>query len=161
MRETLFNWLAPTLAGARCLDLFAGSGLLGLEALSRGAGSVVFVDVDGARIEQIRGALSRLGGAADAECVTAPADAFLARQPEPFDLIFLDPPFGCGELERSLGALETGWVSHDARVYLEAEAPLDRLLAERPDWRLLRAGTAGRVHYGLAAPISPGVAVAS
>lgn len=161
VRETLFNWLAPTLAGARCLDLFAGSGLLGLEALSRGAGEVVFVDIDGKRLEQIAGHLARLGGLTRAQCVTAPADTFLARPPEPFDLVFLDPPFDRGELDRAVGALGGGWLRRDARVYLEAAVPLEPSFAERPTWRLLRSGRAGRVHYALATPISPGEAVAS
>lgn len=153
--------MAPTLAGARCLDLFAGSGLLGLEALSRGAGQVVFVDVDGQRLERIQGHLSRLGGLTRAECVTTSAEAYLARAPEPFDLVFLDPPFDQGELGRAVSALEPGWLSRDARVYLEAAIPIERFFDQRPNWRLLRSGRAGRVHYALATPISPGEAVAS
>ena len=95
VRETLFNWLQFSVAGTRCLDLFAGSGALGLEALSRGAREVVFVDEAAAVAQTLREELERLGGTAQAPaCVHASAARYLATPGEPFDLIFLDPPFG-------------------------------------------------------------------
>jgi 16S rRNA (guanine966-N2)-methyltransferase len=104
VRETLFNWLQFSLAGARCLDLFAGSGALGLEALSRGAREVVFVDEATPVAKSLREELERLDGTARARVLQTTA-ARLSRAPgEPFDVIFLDPPFGTGRARRTGGA---------------------------------------------------------
>lgn len=150
VRETLFNWLAPAIQGARCLDLFAGSGALGLEALSRGAASAVLVDRDPAVARYLRQAASDLG--ADAcEVVTSDAGAWLAAPGTPFDVVFLDPPFDSGLLpgllERLAGA---GWLAPGAFVYVECRAG-----DGEPAWpvglRPHRAGRAGDVGYYLAA----------
>ena len=92
VRETLFNWLREQVAGARCLDLFAGSGALGLEALSRGACQVTFVDQERQAVEAISAHLQNLG-ATGGEVVQAEALAFLRGTPAAFDIVFLDPPF--------------------------------------------------------------------
>ena len=92
VRETLFNWLAPVIAGSRCLDLFAGTGALGVEALSRGAARAQFVERDGRAVQALRANLARLK-AADGRVAEADALAWLQGEAEPFDLVFLDPPF--------------------------------------------------------------------
>jgi 16S rRNA (guanine966-N2)-methyltransferase len=150
VRETLFNWLQFEIAGKRCLDLFAGSGALGLEALSRGAAEVRFVERDPAAAAAIREALSVLGsrfGVVDAR----DAFAFLAQaSPQPFDVVFLDPPYDQGWLPRLCEALQSGgWLAPEARIYLEDAA--ERGEPALPDgWTLLRSRRAGDVGYHLA-----------
>ena len=93
IRETLFNWLAPHIHGARCLDLFAGTGALGLEALSRGAASAVFVERDAVAEQRLRNNVDLLG-ADNAEIVSGDARDFLRSDSAgPFNIVFLDPPF--------------------------------------------------------------------
>jgi 16S rRNA (guanine(966)-N(2))-methyltransferase RsmD len=149
VRETLFNWLGQQLIGLRCLDLFAGSGALGLEAASRGASRVVLVEADRRAARQIAQACARLR----AEQVTLlEADAFaalerLSRAGERFDLVFLDPPFGQG-LTEQVSAPLLPLLEPAARLYVEAEAPLARL----PEGFVLeRSAQAGQVHYHLLA----------
>lgn len=120
VRETLFNWLAPVIAGSRCLDLFAGSGALGFEAASRGARDVVLIERETAVAECLREQAVQLQ-AKQLRIVQADALQFLNAAPQPFDIIFLDPPFGQDWLARSLQALAQGWLAPDARLYLEAE----------------------------------------
>jgi 16S rRNA (guanine966-N2)-methyltransferase len=107
VRETLFNWLAPALPGARCLDLFAGSGALGIEALSRGAAEVVFVERHPLAIRALRENLARLNGAG-ARVEPAEALAWLRQPGTPFEIALLDPPFGEGLLEPVCAAARTG-----------------------------------------------------
>lgn len=150
VRETLFNWLAPRIAGARCLDLFAGSGALGLEALSRGAAHVTFVETDAAAVRSMRGLLATLAPG-QATVVRADARHWLEGAPGGYDVVFLDPPFGSGLLEAALAALAApGWLAPGAFVYLEqpASAGAPPLPAS---WRLHRSGRAGDVGYHLAA----------
>jgi 16S rRNA (guanine966-N2)-methyltransferase len=150
VRETLFNWLQPELAGANCLDLFAGSGALGLEALSRGAGSCWFVELARPASAQIRDHLTTL------KCETGrviDADALKwldAMPPTPrFHLVFLDPPFRqgltadcCARLERS------GRLSDNALIYIESAA--DEGQPDVPaNWSLHRDKQAGQVAYRL------------
>lgn len=149
VRETLFNWLGPRIAGARALDLFAGSGALGLEALSRGAAQVVFVERDAAAAQQLRAHLAAWGAVGGrVEC--ADALGFLAGVPQPFELVFLDPPFaGAGLLSAAAQRLAAGgWLSADARIYVEmaARAPLPQLPA---GFLPLKAKQAGEVGYHL------------
>ncbi len=149
VRETLFNWLGPRIAGSRCLDLFAGSGALGLEALSRGAAHVTFVDHDAETVRQLRVLLSEWG-ARDAQVERADAALFLARHPAAaYDVVFLDPPFGSGLLAAAAAGLEAGgWLAPAARIYVEAPARTD--LPELPSgWRLRRGKRAGEVGYHL------------
>lgn len=148
IRETLFNWLASTIEGSRCLDLFAGSGALGFEALSRGAREVVFIENStrvAAALEKSAAAL----GAKGARIFRTNAADYLRREPEPFDIVFLDPPFGedlAGELCRLLD--ERGWLAAGAKVYLEQNRK--RPLPELPDgWAVLKEKTAGQVRYAL------------
>jgi 16S rRNA (guanine966-N2)-methyltransferase len=148
VRETLFNWLAPVLPGARCLDLFAGSGALGIEALSRGAAEVVFVERHPLAVRALRDNLERLPAHG---ARVEPADALdWLRQPSmPFEIAFLDPPFGEGLLEPACVALERGgWLAKTAWVYLEGEAGTHRLAPPVP-WSVHREKTAGAVAYRL------------
>ncbi|MGH8275425.1 MAG: 16S rRNA (guanine(966)-N(2))-methyltransferase RsmD, partial [Steroidobacteraceae bacterium] len=92
VRETLFNWLGARVPAAHCLDLFAGSGALGLEALSRVAAQVTFVERDAAAVRELRARLVEWG-AQGAQVERADALRFLAGPARPFDLAFLDPPF--------------------------------------------------------------------
>lgn len=149
VRETLFNWLAPRIAGARCLDLFAGSGALGLEALSRGAAAVTFVESDPVAARALATTVAAL--APDrGQVIETDASRFLGRQPVPFDIVFLDPPFGCGLLPAAIHPLDTrGWLAPAAWVYLEAPAA-DGLPELPRDWVLHRSGRAGAVGFHLA-----------
>lgn len=146
LRETLFNWLAPLIAGARCLDLFAGSGALGLEALSRGAGEVVFVDCVGEVARAIEHHLSTLNASRRGHVVRADAMSYLRGHQERFDIVFLDPPFGEERLIPCLHALE-GHLAPGHRVYVEYGC------GEPVQWprnaTVLKQGRAGRVACAL------------
>ncbi len=149
VRETLFNWLAPVVKGSRCLDLFAGSGALGLEALSRGAATATFIESDGLTAQQLRETIATL---APERAVVLQADAlrWLASPPQQFDLAFIDPPFGSSLLAEALRILDLGgWLSPAAYVYLEAPAK-DGPPALPAGWKLHRSGKAGAVGYHLA-----------
>lgn len=149
VRETLFNWLAPHLEGARCLDLFAGSGVLGLEAASRGAARVVLVERDARIHAALRESAERLG-ATGVEAVRADAFAWLAHARERFDVAFVDPPFDEDLTGRACAALAaSGVLAPGARVYVErAAAAGPPPLPE--GWTLLRSRRAARVGYHLA-----------
>jgi 16S rRNA (guanine966-N2)-methyltransferase len=150
VRETLFNWLQFELAGARCLDLFAGSGALGLEALSRGAAAVQFVEPDPAAARAIGDAL-RTFGSDRGRVAQQDAFAFLRGHPaEPYDIVFLDPPYAEQWLGRACTELEGGgWLKPGAFVYLEDAA--SRGAPVLPEgWNLLRSKKAGDVGYHLA-----------
>jgi len=155
VRETLFNWLQGRIAGRRCLDLYAGSGALGLEALSRGAARVTFVDTNARALAAIRTLLEEWRADAGAgETAHAEARRFLAGPARPHDLVFLDPPFSAGELAGTIAALaQRGWLAEDARIYIEqpAAAALPALPA---DWALLRTGKAGAVGFHLCARVA-------
>lgn len=154
-RETLFNWLAGELEGARCLDLFAGSGALGFEAASRGAGRVVLVEASRDVAAALAVGRDRLGAEA-VEVVHARAARYLERSPEPFDLVFLDPPFDRPRLAASAcDRLMRGWLAHGARVYLELPAhggssPLPA------GWAVVREAGGGDARGLLCRPQGPG-----
>lgn len=144
VRETLFNWLGHDLRGLSCLDLFAGSGILGFEAASRGAGPVVMVEKD----RQVFNALKKNAAGFAGEwvellCIDAlkfrPASAVAG-----FDLIFLDPPYGRGLLDQVAPQLER-LAKPTARLYVEAEAALESL----GDFEVVRQGQAGQVFFHL------------
>jgi 16S rRNA (guanine966-N2)-methyltransferase len=149
VRETLFNWLQHAIVGARCLDLFAGSGALGLEALSRGAKSVVFVEQAQAAARGVVAELERFGGASRARVVEMGASRFLRTPGEPFDVVFLDPPFGRDALAEFMPLLDAGnWVKPGGLVYLENErAAAVPVLPSR--WELQKSKSAGEVGYHL------------
>lgn len=148
VRETLFNWLAPVVTGARCLDLYAGTGALGIEALSRGARECVFVERDRDLCRQLQDNLARLKVSA-ARVIADEAFAYLAAPAAtPFDLVFLDPPFDAGLWDEAARRLERGgWLADSAWVYVEATPQAG--FAAPPNWSLHREGRAGMVHYAL------------
>jgi len=149
VRETLFNWLQAEIHGARCLDLFAGSGALGLEALSRGAAEVTFVDRSAALLSAIGAHLRTLDDAGRGRCVVADARAFLMREAQPFDIVFLDPPFDGDLLGPAAAALADGLLAPGARIYLEHGAS-QALPPLPPGWVVARDARAGNVRYHLA-----------
>ncbi|PHQ13733.1 16S rRNA (guanine(966)-N(2))-methyltransferase RsmD [Marinobacter profundi] len=156
-RETLFNWLNYHLAGSRCLDLFAGSGALGLEALSRGASAATLVDHTAALAQALRENL-RLLHCDRGDVVCQPVDHYLAQPPaQPFDIVFMDPPFRQGWLEKLWPVIFTpAWVRPGGWVYVEHES--DRATPPAPEgWELYRQKTAGQVTYCLfhASPQAP------
>jgi 16S rRNA (guanine966-N2)-methyltransferase len=147
VRETLFNWLAPVIRDARCLDLYAGSGALGMEAASRGAAEVVLVDSDPLVARTLREQL-RVLDADQVRVVEADTGAYLRGPVTPFDVVFLDPPFREQRLSQAIHQLEAGgWLADPAWVYLEAEAELKLTLP--PNWELYRSKKAGQVGYHL------------
>ena len=158
VRETLFNWLQHSIVGARCLDLFAGSGALGLEALSRGAAAVVFVEQSQMAARSLVKELQRLGGVPKARVVEMGASRFLRSSGEtygnpygaPFDVVFLDPPYHEGALTEFIPLIETGgWVNIGGLVYLESERSAGAPILPLP-WELLKSKSAGEVGYHLA-----------
>jgi 16S rRNA (guanine966-N2)-methyltransferase len=150
VRETLFNWLQQSIAGTRCLDLFAGSGALGLEALSRGAREVVFVEQAHAAAEVLAAELGRLGGLPRARVLETRAQRYLAAPGDPFDGVFLDPPYGQEYLGECVALLDAqGWVKEGGWVYLESERAAGAP-AVPPHWRLVKSKFAGEVGYHLA-----------
>jgi 16S rRNA (guanine966-N2)-methyltransferase len=154
IRETLFNWLQPVIEGARCLDLFSGSGALGMEAASRGAGRVVMVEQAGSVVRQLERNRELLG-LDQIEIVRADALQFLEQPASPFDIVFLDPPFDNNLLAPVCQRLNLGWLSDGARIYLEED--ISRPFPELPeDWNWFRQKIAGQVRYGLAHAPLPG-----
>lgn len=150
IRETLFNWLAPVIAGASCLDLFAGSGALGLEALSRGAASVTMIERHPAAVSALQENCQLLQ-ADGADILAADALNWLenTRPETPFDIVFLDPPFGAGLLNPCLKLLlRPGLLAAGAYIYIESdrmESPPDT----PAELNMLKEKTAGQVCYRL------------
>nr|WP_298165149.1 16S rRNA (guanine(966)-N(2))-methyltransferase RsmD [uncultured Pseudomonas sp.] len=149
VRETLFNWLAPYVEGAKVLDAFAGSGALFLEALSRGAGNALALDLNPAAVASLRSHLATLA-CDNGKLIQSDAIAYLSSQPaSPFDLVFLDPPFSQNLLLPACNLLEEkGWLATDAWVYTESENPPSSL-GMPGNWRLHREQKAGQVYYAL------------
>ncbi len=150
IRETLFNWLAPHIEGANCLDLFAGTGALGLEALSRGARHATFVERSAAAVRQLEKNIEVVGAAAAATVVRGDALDYLRGADASFDIAFLDPPFAADLLGETCRLLDERKLLVDGcLVYLE----LDRTQDEPPlpdGWEALKNKTAGNVRYLLA-----------
>ena len=149
VRETLFNWLAPTIQGARVLDAFTGSGALFLEALSRGASTGVAIDANLDAVNNLRRNLALLQGD-DAEVLRADSLHYLSNKAEQgFDIVLLDPPFHQDLLLSACQLLEdNNWLNKDAWIYTESEqAPSS--LGVPSSWRLHREKHTGQVHYAL------------
>jgi 16S rRNA (guanine966-N2)-methyltransferase len=154
VRETLFNWLAPVLPGMHCLDLYAGTGVLGLEALSRGAAESWFVEQDAAAARALEMVLDRFDGPGHdrgrGRVLRADARRWLAGPvPRSFDLVFLDPPYAADELGNLCTLLARGWLAPHAWVYLETSRKY-ALPAMPAGWQLHREREAGEVRYALA-----------
>lgn len=148
VRETLFNWLQYDIAGSRCLDLFAGSGALGFEAASRGAGEVVLVEQNASVFQQLQENAALLS-ADTVKCVQQDAFSYLSSLSQAFDLVFLDPPFERDLAVQCCQALESGgWLTDHAKVYIEAEKKWSQVGIPE-NWRLLKSRQAGEVGYHL------------
>jgi 16S rRNA (guanine966-N2)-methyltransferase len=147
VRETLFNWLVPIIDGARCLDLCAGTGALGIEALSRGAGAVQFVEREARAAQALRANLERLK-AVSWQLAAMDASAFLRQSPQPCDLVFVDPPFALDLWSPLAWQLETGgWLTEAAWIYVES--PRHDVPALPANWQMHREGQAGDVRFAL------------
>jgi len=148
VRETLFNWLAPFIRGANCLDLFAGSGVLGFEAVSRGASSVLMVDESAAVVKCLREEAAKLGAEnITIDCARVPEQL---RTDKRFDIVFLDPPYQSGLLLPCCEFLEKNdFLSESAYIYLEAQTVIsDNDLPA--SWHIIKSARAGQVFYHLA-----------
>jgi 16S rRNA (guanine966-N2)-methyltransferase len=159
VRETLFNWLAGFTEGSRCLDLFAGTGALGLEAASRGAREVLLIESNKAAALQIADTLKRLKQPENVQLKVVTAETFVSRfldngdktDDVSFDLIFLDPPFGKNLLAKLWPELPK-LLSAKGKVYVESEEPIEALLQQlnvEALWHIERAAKAGQVYYHL------------
>ena len=146
VRETLFNWLQPMLPGARVLDLFAGTGALGLEAVSRGAREAVLVERDPALAASLRAVVARLPDGDRVRVANEDALAWLRRSDARFDLAFIDPPFAAGLWAPVLAALPERLA--DA-AWLYVESPADAAPDPGAGWRLHREGRTRDVRYAL------------
>jgi 16S rRNA (guanine966-N2)-methyltransferase len=148
-RETLFNWLQMHIRGSRCADLFAGSGVLGLEAASRGAAEVILVEKATPAARLIAESLIRLQ-AEQVELVQADAmDWLRSRQSESLDIVFIDPPFGSGLEGKSLELLGAGnCVSANGFVYIETACETPATVPG-PDWKIVKEKTLGEVRMML------------
>lgn len=148
IRETLFNWLAPHIRGARCLDLFAGSGALGFEAKSRGAKYCLLLDASREIIEALRQNKIQLGlSDIDVFQATFPFDPTITEQQ--FDIVFIDPPFHQNYVQLGLEWLQQhDKLTKQAVIYIESESEAN--VFELPsEWRMLKDKIAGRVRYSL------------
>jgi 16S rRNA (guanine966-N2)-methyltransferase len=152
VRETLFNWLAPYVEGARVLDLFAGTGVLGIEALSRGAGEVEFVESERSLAEALRVTLARLKQSAAVHGVAAAQ--FLTAARAPYAVVFLDPPFDANLWSATAERLETGgFLAEAAMIHVESPRGLSPSLPQ--NWRLHRELLAGEVRAALYRRVAP------
>ena len=147
VRETLFNWLMPVLPGAKVLDLFAGSGALGLEAASRGAASVQLVEADPQLAQALQSVAARLEAAAQVRVHRGDALAWLqSANAEPFDIAFVDPPFAGGFWDAVLAGLPRLMADHG---WLYVESPAGHVPVLPAEWRLHREGATREVRYAL------------
>lgn len=149
VRETLFNWLAPEIQGARCLDVFAGSGALGVEALSRGAEEVVMLERDAKATAQLRINLEILN-VKNGKVFLGDALHFLQQGNEhaPYHIIFIDPPFQLQLWQQVIDMLEAGnWLANDATIYIESGR--ESVYQTPINWQLHREKHAGNVSYRL------------
>lgn len=148
VRETLFNWLQNDIHGARCLDLYAGSGALGFEALSRGARVAVLVEQNHQAVQQLQSS-ARLLNTEQAAIISAPAMQYVQHCRDSFDIVFIDPPFPLNEWQAMVNALEgSACLAPTAIIYIESPA------AGAPwtvptHWQLTKSGTAGDVRHHL------------
>ena len=157
VRETVFNWLQAEVPGSRCLDVFAGSGALGFEAASRGAGEVVMIEQN----PEAAAALTRnieLLNAGNIQPVIADAIEWLMNNQRRFDIVFLDPPYKAGLLGQCCEILESGQsLAENAKIYLEHAAGDDKIVIPE-SWECLKHKSAGQVTYKLFSRASPHIA---
>jgi 16S rRNA (guanine966-N2)-methyltransferase len=155
IRETLFNWLATNISGAHCLDLFAGSGVLGFEALSRGAARCTSLESHPTAAKKLQSAKVALS--ADINIVNTNSLSFLAKPSsgQEFDIVFIDPPFEAGILNQSCSLLEeNGWLAVNASIYCELHLT-DNTFVPPLNWQQVQDRHAGQVRYCLFTRIEP------
>lgn len=146
VRETLFNWLQPYIEGAACLDLYAGSGGLGFEALSRGAAAVTMIDQNSAVVKNLKLQAAKLG-AGRLEIICADAAQWLKTCSRQYDIIFLDPPYSQNRLGQITGQLlNCVCLRPGTLLYVESDAAID---CNDDRLQLRKTGKAGSVHFGL------------
>ena len=143
MRQTLFNWLGQTLHGRTCLDLFAGSGALGFEAVSRGAQRVTLVEQNPRVFRSLQENIKKLSLSNIYPCCQDGLE-FAARDPQRYDVIFLDPPFQ-SDLLLSLFEILPARLTDSGLLYVESGGPVTIPLP----WQVVKSGKAGQVHYQL------------
>lgn len=151
VRQTLFNWLGQEMTGKSCLDLFAGTGALGFEALSRNAKQVTMLELAKAPFQALL-QNQRLLGATLADIRQADALQFLRQNKQRFDVIFCDPPYHKQWLDKLLPQLALH-LAEDGVLYVEAEYALK----SDADWQVVKSGKAGQVFYHLLQPVIPGI----
>lgn len=154
-RETVFNWLQQSVADSRCLDLFAGTGAMGLEALSRHAAHVDFIELAAPAAAQIQTFLVRKQATTQAQVQQINALHWLEQPPvQPYDIVFLDPPFQQQLLEQSLTKLsawlQVGGLRPNSKIYLELARQEN--LSLPPQWHILRSGKTRETQYHLITP---------
>jgi len=149
VKETLFNWLATDIRDSRCLDLFAGSGSLGFESLSRGSRQTWMLETNPQAARQLQENVTRLNAGERARIIQTDSVSFLNDTGEPFDIVFIDPPFRqelvadvCRRLE------DNGWLADEALIYIEHESELDALPLPA-NWQPYKGKQAGQVCYQL------------
>ncbi len=151
IRETLFNWLQFEITDQRCLDLFAGSGALGFEALSRGASQVIMIEKDSQASQLLSQHAATLNEQCPGQALVQRNDAilFLAQRPDsPWDIVFIDPPFNMGLADDCIALLnQHQWLHEDSWIYLETEHNWQPSVP--PHWQLHREKIAGQVAYRL------------
>jgi len=156
VRETLFNWLQEVIVGARCLDVFAGSGALGFEALSRGAAFCLFIDKHGQNIQNIQHNLQILKSD-NAQVIQADSVQLLQHNPPttPFNIVFIDPPYSMNYAVQCCHSLAAhDWLMQNAYIYIESATAIEQ--QQLPElWSLHRYKQAGNVHYHLAMVTKP------
>lgn len=143
VRQTVFNWLGQELHGLSCLDLFAGTGVMGFEALSRGAMQAVMIEKSRSAYQALLDSKAALK-ASNAQVLNLDALQYLKQNQQSFDLIFLDPPYHQSMLDQILPQIKTA-LSMDGLLYVEAEFAL----TDSPDWKVYKAGKAGNVFFHL------------
>ena len=148
IRETLFNWLAPHLPSSRCLDLYAGSGALGFEAISRGASFCQMLELNTAAAKQLAENAQKLDSNAVQVLNTDTLKRLLSSCESPFDVVFLDPPFVANLWQKTFERLEQGmWLREGSLIYFEA--PKTEAIAPPQGWTQIKQKIAGQVQYGL------------
>ncbi|MDG2502600.1 MAG: 16S rRNA (guanine(966)-N(2))-methyltransferase RsmD [Porticoccaceae bacterium] len=156
IRETAFNWLRESIDGARCIDLFAGSGALSFEALSRGAAHCTSLEQQGAAIKQLRENAALLQ-AQDLDIVHTDSLRYLQQgaPAQPYNLAFVDPPFAAGIINNTCVLLNNNsWLADKAMIYCEMAATDNSFVAPE-NWQMLREKVSGEVRYCLYSRIEP------
>ncbi len=156
IRETAFNWLTASIDGARCIDLFAGSGALSFEALSRGASHCTCIEQQGTAVKQLRENAALLQ-AEGLDIVHTDSLKYLQQgaPPQPYNLAFVDPPFAAGLVSKTCALLNNdSWLTAKAMIYCEMAATDNSFIAPE-NWQMLREKVSGEVRYCLYSRIEP------